>query len=417
MAIVRPFKGVRYNPEKVLLKHVIAPPYDVIGTALRDTLVQRSQCNAVNIDLPEGEDRYQKAAQLYQSWRADDILLKDQKPGFYIYEQEYEYQGRSYIRSGFVGMMKLEPLGEGTVYPHEKTLSGPKQDRLDLMRATKANFSQIFGLFLDPDNRMTTIYHKFDQGMPAGSAVDDDGTKHTIWPVTDEKVIQDIQAMMKDKAVYIADGHHRYETALLYRDEMRKQNEDIEGELQPYDYVMMMFVNFYDQGLMIFPTHRVLDLPTGYDEAAYLKQISADFMLQKLDDSVDAVDTFLAAHTEPGTMAMVVSGGTYGLLLHQEQLDSCHPVYRNIDTFLLENNILKKHLHIPEEQLLAKRGIAFVQTEKAVRERVAKGGIGFILKSTSMEAVRQVSESGLVMPQKSTYFYPKLATGLLFNDL
>jgi uncharacterized protein (DUF1015 family) len=399
----------------VLLKQVIAPPYDVIGQDLRDALTQRSQYNAVNIDLPVGEDKYAAAAELYQSWRTDEILLKEQKPSFYIYEQEYEYDGHSYIRSGFVGMLKLEPLGEGTVYPHEKTLSGPKQDRLELMRATKANFSQIFGLFTDPDNRMASIYHQFDQGMPAGSAVDEDGVKHTFWAVSSEKTIQEIQSILKDKAVYIADGHHRYETALMYRDEMHKQYGDSD-EPQPYDYVMMMFVNFYDPGLMIFPTHRVVALPDGYEEAAFLEQLSDDFIVKKLDDTIDSVDNFLAQHTDPGTMAMVLKSGIYGLLINQELLESLHPVYRNIDTYLLENNILKPYLHMTDEQLLAKRGISFVQAEATVRQRVAAGGIGFVLKSTPMDEVRRVSESGLVMPQKSTYFYPKLATGLLFNE-
>lgn len=419
MAIVRPFKGIRYNYEKVLLRQVIAPPYDVISPDLRDVLVGRSQYNVVNVDLPVGDaDKYTVAARTYNEWLGDSVLKKDSEPALYIYEQEYELEGRAYTRVGFVGLLKLEELGAGTVFPHEKTLSGPKKDRFDLMAACKTNFSQIFGLYLDPDDRLRGIYNECMQGMPVASAVDDDKVKHSIWAVDNPKTVQEIQSFMKDKAIYIADGHHRYETALMYRDKMREENQDADGETKPYDFVMMMFVNFYDPGLLILPTHRVVDVEASITEDKLLENLKNDFNITKLDDNDDAIDAFLESHKEPGVIVMLTTKGAYGLLIDQEKLESMHPVYREIDTYILEKNILNEYLNIPTEQILAKKGIYFHLTEKEVRDHIdVKGGIGFILRSTSIDTIRKISESGLVMPQKSTYFYPKLATGLLINEL
>lgn len=417
MAIVRPFKGIRFNPEKVLLKQVIAPPYDVISPEYRQVLAHRSASNIVHIDLPEGgDDRYDNAAVIYNEWCEEGILIRDTLPTIYIYEQEYDYNGRHFTRTGFIALLKLEELGKGVVFPHEKTLSGPKKDRFDLMTACKANFSSIFGLYLDPEDRVKTIANEYKQGMPMESAVDDDKVKHSVWKLTDKDAIQDIQKFMKDKAIYIADGHHRYETALLYRDTMREKNNDHEDEVKPYDYVMMTFVNFFDSGLLILPTHRVVSVPADFDENDFIKNMT-DFNITPLSGP-EATEEFLQSHDEPGTMVMLTANGTYGLLLDQDLLESLHPVYRNVDTYLLQKNILEKNLGMSEEQILAKKGIYFYQTQQEILNHIAKnGGIGFVLKGVTIDAMRQVSESGLVMPQKSTYFYPKLITGLVLNEL
>ena len=418
MAIVRPFKGVRYNLEKVLLKQVIAPPYDVVTPEMHTNFVGRSPYNVVKIDLPkEGDDKYHQAAYTYNEWRKKGVLIKEQHPAFYIYEQEYEYGQRSYVRTGFVGLLKLEPFGKGVVFPHEKTLSGPKQDRFDLMAASKANFSQIFGLYLDPEERLNAIFDDCRQGMPLASATDDDKVKCSIWQIYDPDTINKIQMFMKDKAIYIADGHHRYETSLMYRNKMREENTDNESELKPYDFVMMMFVNFYDPGLIIFPTHRVISLPENHNEEKFITNLQNDFNLLKLTD-LRAGEEFLSKNKEPGSMVMITERGVYGLSINQETLESQHPVYRSIDTYLLQRVILNEQLAIPEEQILAKKGIFFYQFPEEVHEHIVKnGGIGFILNPLTIDKIRKVSENGLVMPQKSTFFYPKLTTGLIINEL
>lgn len=214
MAIVRPFRGVRYDTEQVLLKNVITPPYDVITPEMRAAYAAKSPYNVVLIDLPVGDDdRYAVAGNLYRKWKDAGILIKGQDKSFYLYEQVYEYGGKTYVRSGFVGALKLSEFGKGQVFPHEKTLSGPKADRYELMKASKANFSQIFGLYQDNENRLSVLFNDVKKAMPSASAIDETGVKHSVWTISDENSITKIESFMRDKAIYIADGHHRYETS------------------------------------------------------------------------------------------------------------------------------------------------------------------------------------------------------------
>lgn len=419
MSIVRPFRGVKYNPEKVLLKQVIAPPYDVISPEMREKYVVRSPYNVVQIDLPSGgEDKYKIAGDLYRQWLFDGVLIKEEHPAFYLYEQVYEYDGRQYVRSGFVGILKLSEFGKGQVFPHEKTHSGPKQDRYELMKASKANFSEVFGLYQDGENRLAPLFNEIKKTMPAASAVDDDKVKHSIWVVDDQEDMEKIVSFMHDKAIYIADGHHRYETALKYRDDMRLANGDSSDEMKPYDFVMMMFINFQDEGLKVFPTHRVADVPADFQDSVLLEGLKPMFDYVPLADK-EAVDAFMK-DTADTTGAWVFMGmqGNYGMKIIKESIECLHPVYRKVDTYLLEDLVLKAQLGFTDEKLLAKDDIHFLQTlEEIEKYRDSHPSVAFLLHPEDMETIREVSESGLVMPQKSTFFYPKLATGLLFNDL
>lgn len=414
MSIVRPLAGIRYNLEEVLLKRVVAPPYDVISPEMKKNLQGKSDYNVVNLDLPDGDDdKYMNAAKLYKDYLDKKVLQKDMKPGFYVYEQVYEYGGREYIRTGFVGLLKLEELGKGSVYPHEKTLSGPKKDRFELMKACKTNFSQIFGLYMDKENRLNLVFSEAKKNMPTASALDDENVKNTIWAVNDENNVRMIEEFMKDKAIYIADGHHRYETALNYRDYAREQNNDMEKEEKPYDYVMMMFVNFYDEGLKIFPTHRVLEVEQGFDFSGFMKKMEMDFLIEELSSG----DSATAYVNDPATgraMAIYFDDKYYGIKAKDEVIEHLHPVYRKVDTYLLQEGIMKKFLGVSDDRLLKKEGVYFVQALEQIEKLAAdKKAVGFILKGVDIEIVREISESGLVMPQKSTYFYPKLQTGLV----
>lgn len=418
MSIVRPFKGVRYNTEQVLLKNVITPPYDVISPEMRAAYVAKSPYNVALIDLPVGdENKYQVAGNLYRQWKEDGVLVKDTAKAFYLYEQIYEYGGKQYVRSGFVGILKLSEFGKGQVYPHEKTLSGPKIDRYELMKASRANFSQIFGLYQDSENRLSPIFNDIKKTMPSASAIDDAGVKHSVWTISDSDDINKIESFMRDKAIYIADGHHRYETALKYRDDMRAQEGLTEGEEKEYDYVMMMFVNFMDEGLKVFPTHRVIDVAENFDDNDFLNFASSSFNIIELSNQQEA-EAFLSENDEAGVWVYYGRKGIWGMQLLQEKMESMHPVYRHVSTYLLEDLILKGYFKYSDERLLAKAGIHFIQTWDEINDyRKENTSVAFILNAEKMESIREVSENGLVMPQKSTYFYPKLATGLLFNDL
>lgn len=419
MAIVRPFRGVRYNTEQVLLKNVITPPYDVITPEMRAAYVAKSPYNVALIDLPVGgDDRYAVAGNLYRKWKDEGILVKDKDKSFYLYEQVYEYGGKTYVRSGFVGALKLSEFGKGQVFPHEKTLSGPKADRYELMKASKANFSQIFGLYQDNENRLSALFNDVKKTMPAASAIDEAGVKHSVWAISDEEDITKIESFMRDKAIYIADGHHRYETALKYRDDMRAQEGLTEGEERNYDYVMMMFVNFMDEGLKVFPTHRVIDVADSFEDKDFIDYASSLFEVHKLD-SRESADKFLKDNVNhPGAWVFYGKQGIYSMNLLQEAIENQHPVYRKVSTYLLEDLVLKGYFKYSDERLLAKAGIHFIQSWEEIDDyRKDHSAVAFILNGENMESIRDVSESGLVMPQKSTYFYPKLATGLLFNDL
>ena len=419
MSIVRPFKGVRYNTEQVLLKNVITPPYDVISSEMRENYLAKSPYNVVQIDLPVGgDDRYTVAGNLYRKWKEDGILQKDKDKSFYLYEQVYEYGGKTYVRSGFVGALKLSEFGKGQVFPHEKTLSGPKVDRYELMKASKANFSQIFGLYQDSENRLAGLFDDVKKTMPVASAIDEAGVKHSVWAISDEESIVKIESFMRDKAIYIADGHHRYETALKYRDDMRAEEGLTEGEERNYDYVMMMFVNFMDEGLKVFPTHRVIDVADDFDDKAFLDYASTLFEVTPLENQ-QAADEYLKNNVEnAGAWVYYGKQGMYGMNLLAESYENLHAVYRNVSTYVLEDLVLKGYFKYSDERLLAKAGIHFIQTWDEINEyRKDHSSVAFILNGEHMQSIRDVSESGLVMPQKSTYFYPKLATGLLFNDL
>jgi len=413
VVMVKPFKGVRYNLEKTLLKQVIAPPYDVISNEQKEVLKLRSPYNVVNLILPDGN--YEEAAKKYNDWKKEKILIKDPEPVFYLYEQEYEYDGKKYVRTGFIGLLKLEDYGKGNVFPHEKTLSGPKMDRFNLMKAAKANFSQIFGLYIDEERFLDKIFSSIKKEMPVASAVNDEKVKNSLWLIDDGEIKKTIEDFMKNKKIYIADGHHRYETALKYREYMRELNGDSPDDIKPYDFVMMMFVNFYDEGLKVFPTHRVVEYNGNLDEL--LEKIKTSYTVENVNSYEEGIKK--QSESDYPAFVLYYKGDFKLLRLSVEEYEKLHPLYRKVDAYVLEETILKPILGFTEEKLLKKEGIYFVQNmaqiEKIEKER--ENIVAFFLKGVDIEVIKEIAENGLVMPQKSTYFYPKLDSGLVFNDL
>lgn len=420
MSIVRPFRAVKYNVEQVLLKNVIAPPYDVISPVQRQEYIKRSPYNVVAIDLPteneSGDNKYNVAGKLYRKWKDDKVLIKDNDKSFYLYEQIYDYAGKQYTRTGFVGLLKLAEFGQGQVFPHEKTLAGPKVDRYELMKESKANFSQIFGLYQDDENKLNPIFNEVRKKPAIYTATDSERVKHSVWQISDLDMISKIENLMRDKPVYIADGHHRYETALKYRDDMRQAEGALANEEHNYDYVMMMFVNFNDAGLKVFPTHRVVDVASEFKDDEFIAYAAEKFELTELKSKED-VEAFLKANAEdPGSWVFKGIDKILGLKLSDRA--NLHPVYSQVSTYLLEDFVLKGFFKYSDDRLLAKAGIHFLQSWEEISDyQSSQPSVAFMLNSESMQSIRNVSENGLVMPQKSTFFYPKLATGLLFNDL
>jgi uncharacterized protein (DUF1015 family) len=284
MATIIPFRGLRYNPDKVAdISQVVTPPYDVIDDAAQARYYAQHPANVIRLELgltyPQDtadNNRYSRANQYLEKWLEEEILIPEPQPSLYLYEQEYTVRGKRIIRTGLVGGLKVEPYESGTVLPHEETLSKPKADRLQLMRSTRSNFSSIFGLYSDPNQEVTQLLREETKGQPPIIDITDEaGEAHRIWIIQNSSVLEKITEMFREKHIYIADGHHRYETALEYAQEMQEQG-------QPgYDYVLTTLVNVFDPGLLVLPTHRLVRNLSDFNIESILERLAVLFEVQE----------------------------------------------------------------------------------------------------------------------------------------
>jgi uncharacterized protein (DUF1015 family) len=416
VAEVLPIPALHYDLAKAGdLGDVVAPPYDVIDDAQRAELVARSPHNVVELDLPrdpDGGDPYGHAATLLERWRDDGVLTDDGDPAIWALEQDYTApDGSRLTRRGFLARVKLAPYGEG-IRPHERTQPGPKEDRLRLTRATRHNLSPIFALH--PGNAWRHLEPAL--GDPWGEVTDGDGTTHRVWRVDDPAVHRAIATELQPGELLIADGHHRYETSLAYQREV--------GEGGPADYVLMALVSLEDPGLTVFPTHRLL---SGLaDDPA--KQEALGSGLKELFD----VEEVEAGRLDPGgTDGVGVFGYTdshfkrpFRLRLRDkaavdDALGDRSVPYRELDAAILEELVLKGILGMTTDDIAAKRGIGYTPSIDAALAKLDAGDYqaAFLLRPTPVDQVRAVAAEGETMPPKSTYFFPKLLTGLVFNPL
>ncbi|HUT04429.1 MAG TPA: DUF1015 domain-containing protein [bacterium] len=445
MAEILPFRGYRYSPDKVrALDDVIADPYDKIDDELREFYYEKSPHNIVRIikgkTYPKDtkdNNQYVRAAGFLDAWIREGILQRDQSPCIYIYDQEYVVPGAGTTRTrkGFVALFRLMSYEEGGVKPHEQTLAGPKADRLNLMRATRAQFGQIFMLYPDPDNLVNNL---LDEGRSARQplvAKDRFSDLHKVWPVSDPSMIGELQKLMLDKQVFIADGHHRYETALAFRDEMRgkvSQTDDFET----IESRMITFVSFDDPGLLVLPTHRLVSDVKSFDAMALIENLKQFFELESLPFS----DASSRETAQRKTMEILhrasPKGHVFGVLLAGQKqflvarlkdeswLDEMlagagSEEFRRLDVVILSTLILERMLGITKEDLTSERNVQYLRdVGEGVKSII--GGEGqalFVLNPTKARQVRNVASAGVRMPQKSTDFYPKLVTGLVLNKL
>jgi uncharacterized protein (DUF1015 family) len=427
MAEFTPFHGLRYNPEKVRLDDVLAPPYDVIKGKMRDELLARSEYNVVEIELPggEGDAKYDNAAMILKSWREREIFVQDDA-AFYVYEQEFRVPGTGEMlkRRGVLGALQLEEFGEG-VQPHEHTLSGPKQDRLKLLRATRTNISPIFGLFGDNDGWAATLLQTVcTDSTPLLEARDGDGILHRMWRLTDDETVNAIVGALDDEPVLIADGHHRYETALNYRNECAQKAGDSWTGGEPENFVMMLCVSMQDSGLVVLPTHRLVKNVSAETIAALPEKLTEVFEVEKaFGSAADLVG--LVNEGETIRVGLIAPNAQYVLTLKDgaEQkalMDSARSdAFNNLDVTVLHRLILERELGIDAEKLAAGQHVAYNISATEAAQKVSSGeySAAFILRPTRVEQVRDCCASGDKMPQKSTYFYPKLTTGLVLRPL
>ena len=432
MSSIFPFPGWRYDPGKVDLSRVMAPPYDIIDPEEQERLYARDDRNVVRLILARTLDtdsvhdnRYTRAASHLDAWRSDMLFLQD-RPAVYLYEQEFENGGKKYLRRGFFARVRLSEWGKEGIYPHEKTLSGPKQDRLELMRSTRGNLEPIFGLLADPDNEVSEALATLVDYEPCLDIRDDDGVRNRMWVVDDQDLLHRLLSLMPKPEIFIADGHHRYETALAYQEEIRGKMREA-GQVPPLrgdldcDYIMMYIVPDSDPGLVIWPTHRIVHGLQDFDPVAFLRACEKKFTVAPIAREKLAAE--LEANELP-CFGFAYADKLFILLLkNRASMDAAHPdaadAWKVLDVSVLHTLIMDGLLGINEDKLLRKENIVYSKSMDETLDWVRSGREGaqcaFILRGTPMQQVRDIAEAGAVMPQKSTYFYPKPLSGLVFH--
>lgn len=436
MADIIPFKGVRYNREKVKdFNRVMTPPYDIISPAQQDMYYSRDEYNMIKLDLvkefpsdTENDNRYTRASNTFNQWLSNRILTGEDRPSIYFYEVSYTKYGPEKTMKGFIALCRLEEFGKGSVVPHEYTLSKPKSDRLNLLRSCQANFSLIFSLYSSPDRKINRTIEESIKGAPPDTdVVDDNGDRHRLWVVSDPAIIESVQKDMKGKTVYIADGHHRYEASLNYRNEARQKA----GE-GAYDYIMMFFANMDEPGLTVLPTHRLV-YGVADDRINNLYNTLEKYFIVKDFDFANGgeqearkklLNAMKGAGPQDHFFGLYIKGeDKYSLLMLRGEdlllnIQSARPFsWRRLDVSILQSLVLEDILGFTEESISRQENLFYVKDVNDSIENVRDGEYqaAFLLNATKIEEIKDVTETGERMPQKSTYFYPKCLTGLVIN--
>lgn len=433
MADIHPFRAFRYNLGRVgALSDVIAPPYDVIDPALQQALYDKSPFNVIRLILNKEEttdtenvNRYTRAAGFLRDWQAENILQQDTARSLYVYHQDFEVEGKTYTRRGFLARVRLEPFGTGRIYPHEETLSGPKADRLKLFHATHMNLSPVFGLYPDADDQVAAALDQAIHRVLPLQATDHLGVTSRLWPVTDQHALSTVTGLMGPKPVFIADGHHRYETGLRYLDDRKAVGAAPDSEAAP-NFILMMLVSMSDPGLIILPTHRLV---SGIPE---VKAPQVASLLQNHFDVEKVGEGPAAART---AWDMIESDGSQNLLGFGTVADGVWQVARFRGSEIMAQRAAQHSeawrglgvaiLHVAVLDHLLPAGVGgqpqckYVHLLKEVTDAVAakQCQLAVLVPPATMGHVEEIAGNLEKMPPKSTYFYPKLLSGLLFNSL
>ena len=432
MAEILPFKGIRYAQGKgEALERVVSPPYDVISSEEREGLYRKSDYNIIRLILgkefpgdDEKNNKYSRAAAFFREWLREGILREDEKPAIYIYEQEYFHKGEKKIRRGFLALLRLEDFARGAILPHEETLSRPREDRLHLLRACQANLSPIFALYADPTRVMDGLLEEERELLL--EAKDAQGEKHRLWAFTSNEKIERLKRFLKDKELYLADGHHRYETALNFRNEMRQKSSSCTGR-EAYNYLMAYLTNMDSAGLVILPAHRLVSGLENLNGERLREGLNRLFEVTPFGEGEDNLQRLLSSleekNAEEHLFGMYGAEGLCLLRLRDEAvlrrlIEGDKPwSWKRLDITILHqvilNGILAVGKRLDEEKIayLADAGEAF----RSVRE--GKHQLAFFVNPTRVSQVRDIARAGERMPGKATYFYPKLLSGLVMRKI
>ena len=422
MAQLKPFKALRYTDKAGKIGEICCPPYDIISEEQRLDYIKKNEHNIIRLELPkESENPYKTASDILNKWLNDGILKKDDEPAFYIYGESFEVNGKNYSFKGIIGRVKLEEFEKGIVLPHENTLSKAKADRFELMKATNCNFSQIYSLYIDKEGTTPNLINSVTTDAPDKTFTDSDGVAHSLWICTDKTVCDEITNQFKDRKLYIADGHHRYETGINYRNycHENKINED-----DGCDNIMMMLVDMENPGLVVLPTHRVVFGIENFDFDRISKDATEYFDIEKV-----ASYSLLKEKMDEGfennikVFGCYTSGEYYLFTLKAKiseikELADMDTSLSNLDVTVLHSLILEKYLGIDKENMAKQINLSYTRDADEGIDSVNKGSNAcFFLNSTRISEIADVASAGEKMPQKSTYFYPKLITGLVMNQL
>jgi len=442
MPNITPFAALRYDLDHVgSLSNVIAPPYDVIDPELQDRLYKLHPANVIRIILNRsepgdtGDEKYERAAKFVSQWISEGVLKRDESPAYYVYHQRFDVDGQTFNRRGFMGRVRLQRFGEGNIYPHEETHPKAKVDRLKLTAATKQNNSQIFGLYPDPDNEVISLLDAATDGVTPIEATDHLGVTHILWPVTDETVAAKVGALMEDKPMFVADGHHRYETACNYRDQLVEQEGELPSD-HPANFVMTMLVGMSDPGMIVLPTHRLLRGTPAFSADQIISKLDGTFQCEKLSGGLPSANQAwqrMEQANEQGLIALyAVADETWVLCratdgaaakmrsVASEQSDDWRGLGVSLLHRLLIDDLLgcKGHpkptyVHDVSEVIEGLLG----EGSQAESDSDEPYTLAALVMPATLEHIEAISLHKERMPAKSTYFYPKLLSGLTFNPL
>ena len=433
MADVQAFQGWRYDPSQVgSLGDVIAPPYDVIGPESQNALYESHPCNVVRLILNRDEEgdasdaRYARAAKFLAEWQREGVLTHEREDALYVYHQEFDWDGVHYVRKGFLGRLRLEEFGSGQVYPHEQTMPGPKADRLALLKACRMNLSPIFSLYPDPDTAAQKPLEEAIRGQTALEVTDEQGVLHRFWPVTDHTAISAVVEAIRDKAVFIADGHHRYETACNYRNWLKEQGE-LTDENHPANFVLMHFVGMSDPGLAILPAHRLISGLPDLTSEELVAALGDGFEVETVGEGDAAgVETWERMQMDDGQNVFGFCTAADGKWIFARLTDASPMAelaadqseeWRELGVSILHRYVIDQLLG--KQLTSAQPECRYVRKLEELNESLGEKTcqLACLVAPAGMEHIEQIASTCEKMPAKSTYFYPKLLSGLVFNPL
>lgn len=427
MADIRAFKALRYTDTKNM-KNLVTPPYDIISPNAQKGYYEKDENNVIrleygymNDDDNDTNNRYTRAAECLNKWLADGVLKTDEKNSFYIYEEIFEHNGEKKSFKGIFARVRLEEFEKRIVLPHEETLSKAKQDRFLLMEHTECNFSPIYLLYMDEQRKIVDIINEKSKNSPDISFINEDGVLQNLWILNDVDAIESIEKGFSDKQLFIADGHHRYETALNFRNKKREENPNFTGE-EGYNFVMSFLMDMDNPGLVVFPTHRMLKNLDNFSEHKITEALKENFTVEKIDNT----DIESGIQSDDKKIFGFYTGKDYyyRITLKDESLTAkemptASEYYRALDVSVLHSMILEKYFGIDKENMASQKNLVYTRSYKEAVDSVKNGEFqcSFIINATKIRQIKDISLNNEKMPQKSTYFWPKLVTGIVMNKL